>query len=443
MKLLHTGDWHVGKVLKGMSRAEEHSAVLAEMVDVADREQVDAVLVAGDVFESAAPPPEAQRVAWKTLLDLRETGAEVFVIAGNHDNAEAFEALRPVFSSAGVHMLGRPARPDQGGVVEVVTRAGEPLRVAALPFCSQRSIVRAEQLMSMDASELAGEYSERVNRLIGSLVGTFTTDAVNVVLTHAYVLGGRLGGGERDAQTVNDYAVRATGFPAGASYVALGHLHRFQQIPGPCPIHYAGSPIAVDFGEERDDKGVALVELAPGRPASVSHRILTNARTLATVKGTADGAIAAATSQPEAWFRAVITESARAGLADDIRTAAPNVLEVRLDGPHGWKPKGRGESGPRQGRTPRDLFGTYLEQQGIVDDRIVALFDELLDAEAAAGRDAEMAAGRTDDVVDAEEWVDGTGDSLVALVSRASAAPPGTRSAAAIEARSAASESTL
>ncbi len=382
MKLLHTGDWHLGKVLKGMPRVEEHAEVLAELVALAAVERIDAVLVAGDLFETAAPAPEIQRLAWSTLIELRATGAEVIVVAGNHDHPELFEAVRPVFHAAGIRVLGRPARPADGGVIELTTRSGERLRVASLPFCSQRSVVRAEQLMTLDAADQALEYSERMTNLLRALTTGFTIDAVNVVLAHAYVLGGRLGGGERDAQTVNDYAVRATSFPVAASYVALGHLHRFQQIPGPCPIYYSGSPIAVDFGEERDDKGVAIVEVSPGLPATVRHHTLAAARLLATTRGTVAEVIAEATGRPDAWWRAIVTEPARAGMADDVRAGAPNVLEVRIEAVAGGRRDGEGTE-RRQGRSPHELFAAYLVQQDIADERLIGLFDELLEADEA------------------------------------------------------------
>ena len=108
MKLLHTSDWHVGKRLKGESRLEEHKQVLAEIAAVARREAVDVIVVAGDVYESAAPGPDAQAVALQALLDLRDTGAKVVVIAGNHDNPHQFEALRPVMAELDITMLGHP-----------------------------------------------------------------------------------------------------------------------------------------------------------------------------------------------------------------------------------------------------------------------------------------------------------------------------------------------
>src|SRR6476659_7203586 len=141
MRLLHTADWHLGKVLKGVDRLPEQRAVLAEIVTLAADQAVDLVLVAGDVFESGAPPPEAQRLAFETLLALRATGADVVVIAGNHDNADAFEAVRPVFAAAGITVLGRTCPPDAGGVrAFAAARSGEPVHLALLPFTSQRGI---------------------------------------------------------------------------------------------------------------------------------------------------------------------------------------------------------------------------------------------------------------------------------------------------------------
>jgi DNA repair protein SbcD/Mre11 len=378
MRLMHTGDWHLGKVLKGVARIDEQATVMAELVEVAERDHVDVVLVAGDVFESAVPSPEAQRLAWTTLLALRSTGAEVVVIAGNHDNGESFDAVRPVFAAAGITVLGRVSRPADGGLLELDIH-GEHLRVAMLPFVSQRGVVRAAQLLELDAAQMDQEYASRLVRLIGSLTASFATDAVNVLLAHAFVRGGRLGGGERDAQTIHDYGMSATGFPPAASYVALGHLHRAQRLPAPCPTWYSGSPIAVDFGEEEDVKGVLLVDVAPGRPAAVEERPLAGVRRLRTVHGSLSELTDRAADLADGWLRVIVTEPARSGLADDVRAALPNALEVRLVGASPV------ETLPAQahaaGRGPQELVREYLTLNGVHDDRIGALFDQLLDDE--------------------------------------------------------------
>ncbi|MCA8967828.1 MAG: exonuclease subunit SbcD, partial [Planctomycetes bacterium] len=190
MKLLHTSDWHVGKQLRGQSRADEHSAVLAEITGIAAAHEVDLVVVAGDLFDTASPSPEAQGIVYDTLLGMAATGAQVVVIAGNHDNAHGLRVLAPLFHRCGVHVVGEVARPQDGGMRSFVTRDGTPVNVAVLPFVSKRGIVRADQLMSGPAFEHSLAYSARLAQLIGALSSGFTADAANVMLAHAFVLGG-------------------------------------------------------------------------------------------------------------------------------------------------------------------------------------------------------------------------------------------------------------
>src|SRR4051794_7398631 len=102
MRILHTSDWHVGKVLKGQSRVAEHIAVLAQLVDIARAEQPDLVIVAGDLYDTAAPTPDATRLVTRALSALRGTGADVVAIAGNHDNGAALDALRSWAEAAGI-----------------------------------------------------------------------------------------------------------------------------------------------------------------------------------------------------------------------------------------------------------------------------------------------------------------------------------------------------
>lgn len=137
MRILHTSDWHVGKVLKGQSRMEEHASVLAELVEIARAEQPDLVLVAGDLFDTAAPTPAATRLVTGALTALRGTGAAVVAIAGNHDNGPALDALRPWAEAAGITLRGA-VRTAQDHVVTGTTAGGERWRLVALPFLSQR-----------------------------------------------------------------------------------------------------------------------------------------------------------------------------------------------------------------------------------------------------------------------------------------------------------------
>lgn len=384
MRILHTSDWHVGKTIRGWSRLEEHRRVLGEIVDVARDRAVDVVLVAGDLYESAAPSAEAEQTVWRALLDLHDTGAKVFVIAGNHDNPGRFEAIRPLMAELGITVLGHVARPETGGVVEHTTVAGERAHLALLPFCSQRYAIRAAELMSQEGFENVGLYAERLRAIIHALTADFGGDAVNLVVAHGMVRGGKVGGGERDAQTSHeDYWLDASSFPATAGYVALGHLHLAQQLPGGPPIWYSGAPIQVDFGEAGAGKHVVVVEAAPGKPAKIERVALTSGEQLRTLTGTFAEleAIEATEDLAGTWLRVRVTEPSRADLNDDVRALlGDRVVEVRAQGS---EEPGGATTTERSGRTPQELFAAYLREQDIADDRLVALFAELLDEELA------------------------------------------------------------
>jgi len=393
MKILHTSDWHVGKVLKGRDRHDEHVAVLGSIAAAARDEGADVVLVAGDLFETAAPTAKSQGLVMRTLLALARDGRQVVVIAGNHDNSALIDAVyRPVLGQLGLHVLGVPKRPDAGGTLTLRTRDGEAVRVAALPFLSHRYAVRAAEILLHEFAEHALDYSHRVAEIVRLLTAEFTPDAVNLVMAHATLLGGRRGGGEREVQTSLDYELPASLFPATAHYVALGHLHRQQEIPGPCPIFYSGSPLAVDFGEEANEPAALIVTAEPGVRADARSVPVTGARRLRTLRGTLDQVIADGERAGDAYLRVVLAEPGRAGLGDLVREKLPNALEVLLDDAHRPRPGARdGDRPSRIGRGPVDLFADYLTEQNIDDPRIAAMFAELLDDVTGAGAAAALA----------------------------------------------------
>lgn len=384
MKLLHTSDWHVGKAMRGQSRADEHEAVLAEITGIAAEEAVDLVLVTGDLFETAAPSPESEAIVYRSLLGLAGTGARVVVIAGNHDNPRRLAAVTPLLALGQVTLLAEPARADEGGVVRFETAAGEAVNLALLPFVSQRGVVKADDLMGGQAADHSATYAERLRRLVAHLTdGLDDGGAVNLLAAHAMVTGGTMGGGERSAHTIFQYELPAGAFPGSLHYVALGHLHRTQQVPGAaCPAWYAGSPLGLDFGEEDDRKAVLVVEASAGSPASVRPVPLESGRALRTLRGSLLELRALAGEVGDAWLRVVVDEPARAGLADDVREALPNAVQVTARPPEVAE---GGDRPVRLGRAPDELFAEYLAEQGVEDERLLALFRELHDEESASG----------------------------------------------------------
>lgn len=379
MRLLHTADWHVGKTLKGHSRLDEQREVLRQIVAVAREQEVDAVLVAGDLYDTAAPAPAAQQLVVQALMALAATGAQVVVIAGNHDNGAALDAYRPFAGAAGVTLVGSVRTAANGGVVEFRSRSGEQVSVAVLPFLSQRYAVRAAELVARSAAEHTSAYDQQLREIVGSLTAGFRTDAVNLVAAHLTVLNGTFGGGERLAQSIFEYAVPATIFPADAHYVALGHLHRRQKLAAPAPVHYSGSPLAVDFGEQENTSVVCLVEATPTTPARVTDIPITAGRGLRTVHGTVAELAGLADAVGDDYLRVYVREPARAGLREEVTALLPNVLEVRIDPEFAAPVSGPRPSAGGAGRSSSDLFAEYCRTRSVADPRLDALFARLND----------------------------------------------------------------
>jgi DNA repair protein SbcD/Mre11 len=246
----------------------------------------------------------------------------------------------------------------------------------ALPSLSQRYAVRATEMFALTAAEASQTYADHVGRLLARLCADATPETVNLVTAHLTVVGGTLGGGERDAHTIQAYAVPASVFPVDTQYVALGHLHRAQQVPAGCPVRYSGSPYAVDFGEEENTPSVTVVDVALGSAARAREVPLTAYTPLRTVRGTLDELSTLDTGS--AWLRVYVRERPRSGLREAVQELLPRALEVRVD-PE-FLAQHADDATPRRqraGRAPGELFADYLAAKGHADPAVSALFDRL------------------------------------------------------------------
>lgn len=370
VKILHTSDWHIGRRIRGRDRGDEHRAVLDEIVMLTADQAVDLTLVAGDIFDASSPTPVAEEIAWRALLGLAEV-APVIVLAGNHDSAARLDAVAPLLEMGRITVVGAPRPPSEGGVVDLPDIG---VRVAVLPFVSQRGIVKAEEIMGSDPDEHAGDYQERVRRLIDTLTSGMNPETVNLLAGHLTVFGAETGGGERQAH-IFGYAIPSALFPGHLSYVALGHLHRQQKIPHAGSVWYSGSPLQLDFGEVEDRKGVLLVEASPGLPAKVTTIPLEEGKRLLTMRGSLEQVLAHAGDAGDAHVRVELAEKARVGLAEAVREAIPGTVEVVLEEAEAT----RRVHHSRRSLHPVDAFHRYLEEKGVADPDVERLFADLLD----------------------------------------------------------------
>jgi exonuclease SbcD len=380
MRLLHTGDWHVGKAIRGRSRMEEFGDALREVVGVAVQEGVDAVLVAGDLYEHRSPAPEADAAVFEALVRLHEAGIPVVAIPGNHDSALRLEALAKLLRPIGVTMVPRVVPPVDGGLVEVLSRDGsEAALVACVPFVPERRFGDAAALFD-STEEWFQSYAEGMGRLLAAMTEPFRRDRVNVLLAHLFTDGAIPGGGEHQITIGIEYAVSPSRLPATASYVALGHVHRPQSVRGaPSPTRYAGSLLQLDFGEREQTKSVTVVEASPGRPAKIREVALSAGRRLVDVEGTLDEVIAKGAVLEDAFLRVFVsTDGPVPGIAERVRDALPNAVDASLV----YEREDAEPKGPPLSVHPRDRFVSYYcRQHGVetIPEELMRAFDEVLE----------------------------------------------------------------
>jgi exonuclease SbcD len=376
VKVLHTSDWHIGKKLGRYDRSKEERAVIAEVVGIADAESVDLVLHAGDLFDRPLPSVEALDVAFEGLVALTGGGARpVVVIAGNHDSPGFFEALAPFLRSANVHLVGAIKRPQDGGVLDLETRGGRAV-VSCFPFLREG---RAFEVWE-PVDEHYKHYADRLRR-ISEAYSTYATDiagtdAVTFLVAHFLVGGAKVHGhgaprGERELHLGEAYAATPEAIPPGPQYVALGHIHAPQPVPGAkVPAEYAGSLLELDFGEAGETKRVVLVEVEPGLPATVNSVPLSEGRRLSRPRGTWKAILETDGLHDSYLDLTVETDGPDPGLAERARDEFDYLVKVAAE-----YDRPEREAVVREGRTLLDLYGAYHE------DRIgVAASNELLDA---------------------------------------------------------------
>lgn len=354
MRILHTADWHFGRTLEGRSRLEEQCDFVRELAAIVREEQVDLVLVAGDVFDTVNPSAAAEELYFEALAQLGEGGRRaVVVIAGNHDSPDRLSAVRTLAQRHGTTLLGYPSDdpgvyapgPDRvrrlaagPGWAEIAVPGVEHTAVVlALPYPSE---ARLNELLeqTLGEEELQPLYSDRIRRWFDASSAHYRPDAVRLAASHIYVAGGlESADSERPIQVGGAYTVDPGALPAGAQYVALGHLHRPQYVHNaPSITRYAGSPLAYNFSEAGQAKTVTIVDVAPGdsRP-QVREIPLSSGRPLVRWRATEGiGQVEAWVAEgrdPSAWIDLEIhmTEMMTLDQLHRMRELHPGFIQIR------------------------------------------------------------------------------------------------------------------
>ncbi|HSF63684.1 MAG TPA: exonuclease SbcCD subunit D [Paracoccaceae bacterium] len=276
MRILHTADWHIGQTLGGWSRDAEHRAFLDHLGTVIEDQAIDALLMAGDVFDGINPSGDAQKLLYGAIAGFlrRRPGLTIVMIAGNHDPAARLEAPQAVLRDLGVHVLGTLHRtgtdvdmdrhliplPDAGGTTRAHVLAVPFLRAADLPGLTLGAEATGESTVVAATRALHAAMTQAALARAGGLPV--------LAMGHLTCAGGlESEGAERRILIGGEHAVPPDIYPSGLAYVALGHLHRAQSLDGG-RVRYAGSPFPLSATEIPYDHGVTLIDLGD----ALTHR---------------------------------------------------------------------------------------------------------------------------------------------------------------------------
>lgn len=296
MKILHTADWHLGKRLDRFSRLEEQILVMDEIVQIADEENVDLVLIAGDLFDNFNPGTEAVQLFYKTLKRLSLNGKRpVIAISGNHDSPSLIDAPDPLARECGIILIGHPKAiidpfelehfkisESAEGFIELTLKNHDfPVRILHTPYANE---IRLKQYLGEDKeAELNQVLAEHWQKNADEFCDE---NGVNLLMTHLYM--NKKGTplldepeGEKPLKIGNADLIFSDSIPPQIQYTALGHLHRFQNIgTNEKPVVYSSSPLCYSFSESGQTKYISIIEAKPNQPVQFKKVPIKNGKYL-------------------------------------------------------------------------------------------------------------------------------------------------------------------
>ncbi len=400
MKILHTSDWHIGRALYGRKRYDEHEAFLNWLATLIEEENIDMLLVAGDVFDNSAPSNRAQEIYYRFLNRMAAfSNRHVVVTAGNHDSPSFLNAPRELLKFLNIHVVGCASESPQDELITVAGVDNETmLIICAVPYLRDRDIRTAEAGESIEDKE--NKIVEGIKshyRMVYEAAEEKRSELKKPVpiigMGHLYTAGGKTidGDGVRELYIGSLLHVGMDVFPEFIDYLALGHLHIPQKVGGSDFIRYCGSPLPIGFGEASHEKSVTLVEFSDKAPA-VTAISVPCFQELKTVKGDWQTIISdideLKSKESSAWLeivyegneiavnlRELLDEAVNGTDLEILRVKNNRVLEQVMDGIN--------ENETLDDLDVEDVFGRCLDVHEISDEQrkdLLCTYREIISA---------------------------------------------------------------
>ena len=285
MRILHTADWHLGKNLEGQSRMDEQEQFLNDFVKIVHDNNIDLIMIAGDVYDNPNPPARAEKMFYDTLKRLSGNGERLtLVISGNHDNPDRLVAAGPLACEHGIIMVGTPKSvvpcgeygknkilASGEGFIEIEMK-NEKAVILTVPYPSEKRLNEVIYNGMDDEEDKAKSYSDRIFSLFDDLKRHYREDTINLATSHLFAMGSEESGSERSIQLGGSYIVDGSCFPREAQYIALGHVHKPQIVPGTNKkARYCGSPIHYNKKEINFKKKCFIVNVKAGEECNIGE----------------------------------------------------------------------------------------------------------------------------------------------------------------------------
>jgi len=392
MRLLHTSDWHLGQHFMGKSRQAEHQALIGWLLEQVDEHQVDAVLIAGDIFDTGTPPSYARELYSQLVVGLHEAGVALLLLGGNHDSPATLGESRALLARLGTTVIAATHDDPVTQVIVLPQRNGEPgCLVCAIPFVRPRDVLHSQAGQSAEDKQFSlqqaiQQHYAAVDAAARAKMATLPGKLPIVATGHLTTVGASSSESVREIYVGALEAFPTSAFPP-ADYIALGHIHRPQQVGGKEHIRYSGSPLPLSFDEAKQTKEVLLVDLDNDGLRAITPLPVPRFQGLVAVSGnleTLAGAIGAAAAEGSyeqpAWLEVIVAE-------DDYLVDLPARIKVLTDG---WPVevlrirRQRGNAAARLDAaasetldelSPHDVFARRLQQEELSDEMQTALND--------------------------------------------------------------------
>ena len=398
MRILHTSDWHLGQHFMGKTRQAEHQAFCAWLIDQVREQAVDALLIAGDVFDTGAPPSYAREQYNRFIVELRATGCELVVLGGNHDSVAMLGESKTLLAQLGSRVIPGVCASMEEQVLVLHRRDGAPGAIlCAIPFIRPREVLQSQAGQSAEDKQLSLQQAIQQHYLELFALAEAKRDQLGgelpiIASGHLTTVGASASDSVREIYVGSLEAFPTSAFPP-AAYIALGHIHRPQKVGGLEHIRYCGSPIALSFDEAKQQKEVLLVDLDRSGLSAVTALPVPCFQPLLSLRGTLKEleqaiAMAAAQGRPEqpVWLEVqVATDDYLSDL--HVRVAAlceglpVEVLRIRRERGAAALSLSRQTRETLDELSPDDVFARRLAGEALdetLQERLRALYRDTL-----------------------------------------------------------------